>query len=104
MPKMYRTAQGRVVDFEAMQLKNEHVPAVGNMRVNARGDELGEDNSIVRNNNERVAEYYTVQQPAADSRVPISTIEESLPQMPDTNQMQPAPTIDKPKRKEKNDV
>jgi hypothetical protein len=103
MPKMYRTAQGRVVDFEAMQLKNELVPAVGNMRVNARGDELGEDNSVLRTNNERVAEYYTVQQPAADT-APANAIEESLPQMPDVGQPSAASTFDKPKRKEKTDV
>lgn len=103
MPKMYRTARGRVVDFDSMQLKNEHVPAVGNMRVNARGDELGEDHSVLRTNNERVAEYYTVQQPAADT-VPANAIEESLPQMPDVGYPSAVPTFDKPKRKEKTDV
>ena len=104
MPKMYRTARGRVVDFESMQLKNEHVPAVGNMRVNARGDELGEDNSVIRTNNERVAEYYTVQQPTQDSAAPTATIEESLPQILDAPRIDPTPIIDKPKRKEKTDV
>jgi hypothetical protein len=84
-----------------MQLKNEHVPAVGNMRVNARGDELGEDNSVIRTNNERVAEYYTVQQPTQDSAAPTATIEESLPDNP---RIDPVPVIDKPKRKEKTDV
>jgi hypothetical protein len=104
MPKMYRTAQGRVVDFEAMQLKNEHVPAVGNMRVNARGDELGEDHSVVRNNNERVAEYYTAQHPAQESAAPLVTIEESLPQLLDVPRDDTPLIVDKPKRKEKNDV
>lgn len=36
--KKYRTAQGRVIDFGALVLKNETVRAVGNMGVNARGD------------------------------------------------------------------
>ncbi len=36
--KKYRTAQGRVIDFGALILKNETVRAVGNMGVNARGD------------------------------------------------------------------
>jgi hypothetical protein len=95
MPKMYRTAQGRVVDFEAMQLKNEHVPAVGNMRVNARGDELGENNTVIRNNNQRVADHYTAYEAAPDVTVQQSMIEESLPET--------AP-VEKPKRKEKTDV
>jgi hypothetical protein len=94
MPKMYRTAQGRVVDFEAMQLKNEHVPAVGNMRVNARGDELGENNTVIRTNNERVAEHYTAYAPAETVVPQTNTIEESLPET----------TTEKPKRKEKTDV
>lgn len=94
MPKMYRTAQGRVVDFEAMQLKNEHVPAVGNMRVNARGDELGKNNSVVRTNNERVAEHYTAYA-STEPTVQAAPIEESLPE--------PVVT-EKTKRKEKTDV
>ena len=77
MPKIYRTAQGREVDFEAMLLKNEHVPAVGNMRVNARGDELGPNNVVLKNNNERVAEFYAVQEP--DESAQLSITEESLP-------------------------
>jgi hypothetical protein len=103
MPKMYRTALGRVVDFEAMQLKNELVPAVGNMRVNARGDELGENNSVIRNNNERVADYYTVQNSSQEFAVPSVTIEESLPNIVDHPTTESIP-VDKPKRKEKNDV
>ncbi len=33
-----RTAQGQQIDMGALILKNEHVRAVGNMSVNARGD------------------------------------------------------------------
>ena len=94
MPKMDRTAQGRVVDFEAMQLKNEHVPAVGNMRVNARGDELGDNNTVVRTNNERVAEHYTAYAPTETPVPQANAIEESLPET----------TTEKPKRQEKTDV
>lgn len=36
--KLYRTAQGKQLDMGALILKNEHVRAVGNMSVNARGD------------------------------------------------------------------
>jgi hypothetical protein len=78
-----------------MQLKNEHVPAVGNMRVNARGDELGENNTVIRNNNQRVADHYTAYEAAPDVTVQQSMIEESLPET--------AP-VEKPKRKEKTDV
>ena len=85
MPKIYRTALGREIDFEAMLLKNEHVPAVGNMRVNARGDELGPDNVVIKNNNERVAEFYAVQEPAEVSATQMPITEESLPDIEGNN-------------------
>jgi hypothetical protein len=45
--KTYRTAQGKVVDFGALVLKNETIRAVGNMSVNARGDVLNEANMVI---------------------------------------------------------
>ena len=36
----YRTAMGKVVDMTQLTAKNEHVRAVGNMSVNARGDSI----------------------------------------------------------------
>jgi hypothetical protein len=45
--KKYRTAQGRVVDLGALQLKNETIRAVGNMGVNARGDILDSMNNPI---------------------------------------------------------
>lgn len=44
---VYRTAQGKLVDIGALQLKNEHVKAVGNMGVNARGDRVDETNRVI---------------------------------------------------------
>ena len=45
--KVYRTAQGKIVDFGALEVQNEHVRAVGNMNVNARGDKLDADGNII---------------------------------------------------------
>ena len=45
--KIYRTAQGRIVDFGALQAQNEQVRAVGNMNVNARGDKLDADGNVI---------------------------------------------------------
>ena len=41
MGKTYRSMQGRQIDMEKLRAQNELMPAVGNMKVNARGDELG---------------------------------------------------------------
>lgn len=56
--KQYRTMQGKVVDLDKLALKNELVPAIGNARVNARGDELGPGGKIIRKREEIMAEYY----------------------------------------------
>ena len=58
MAKAYRTMRGREVDFEKLSLRNENTPAVGNMRVNARGDELGAGGKIVRTREQILADYY----------------------------------------------
>ena len=55
---MHRTMQGRMVDMDKLMQQNELTPAVGNMRVNARGDELGTGGRVVRKREDVVAEYY----------------------------------------------
>ena len=45
--KMYRTMQGRMVDIDQLRAANESVQAVGNMKVNARGDVLGANGQVV---------------------------------------------------------
>jgi len=55
---VYRTMQGREIDMEKLMKKHELMPAVGNTRVNARGDELGPGGKIIRKREEVVAEYY----------------------------------------------
>jgi hypothetical protein len=56
--KQYRSMQGKVVDLEKLAAKNELVPAIGNIPVNARGDELGPGGRIIRKREDIVAEYY----------------------------------------------
>ena len=48
MSKVYRTARGESVDMTVLLSKNEREPALGNMRVNARGDEIDPDGNIVK--------------------------------------------------------
>jgi len=56
---VYRTMQGKVIDLEKLMRQNELTPAVGNMRVNARGDVLGSAGEIVKKREDVVAEYYS---------------------------------------------
>ena len=46
--KIYRSMQGREVDMNKLINLNETTPAVGNMKVNARGDEIGPGGQIIR--------------------------------------------------------
>jgi hypothetical protein len=58
MSKLYKTMQGKEVDMDKLMRANELMPAIGNIRVNARGDELGPGGTIVRKREEVMAEYY----------------------------------------------
>lgn len=55
---MHRSMQGRVVDMEKLMNQNELMPAIGNVKVNARGDELGPGGKIIRKREDVMAEYY----------------------------------------------
>ena len=56
--RMYRTMQGRMIDIEKIRGANENVRAVGNMGVNARGDRVGSDGSIITPKEKVIAKYY----------------------------------------------
>jgi hypothetical protein len=59
--KVYRTAQGKMVDLGALQLRNENVRAVGNMKVNGRGDLIDSANRTIDTRNRQVARQYSRQ-------------------------------------------
>jgi hypothetical protein len=56
--KLYRTANGKSIDLDLLIQRNELTPAVGNARVNARGDELGAGGKIIRKREEVLRDYY----------------------------------------------
>lgn len=56
--KQHRSMRGKIVDMDLLRKKNELVPAIGNAKVNARGDELGPGGKIVKKREEIVKEFY----------------------------------------------
>ena len=56
--KIYKTAKGKNVDLDLLIQRNELTPAVGNVRVNARGDELGPGGKISKKREDVLASYY----------------------------------------------
>ena len=59
--KVYRSAQGKMVDLGKLQLQNESTRAVGNMGVNARGDRVNSENQPIDTRNQQVKRQYEKQ-------------------------------------------
>ena len=55
---IHRSMQGKPVDMESLVSKNETMPAVGNARMNARGDELGPGGIVIRKRDDIVNSHY----------------------------------------------
>ena len=70
--EVYKSASGKTVDMGALRLQNEKVRAVGNMRVNARGDEINDNNEVIRTRNEQVKTQYQGQ-----TRMPLPSSKDS---------------------------
>jgi hypothetical protein len=56
MGRTYTSMRGKEIDMEKMSLRFEKTPAVGNMKVNARGDEIGEGGRVVRTREQVLAD------------------------------------------------
>jgi hypothetical protein len=71
MAKVYKTAMGKTIDMDMIRLANETSIAIGNMKTNARGDELGQGGKIVKTRAQIMQEYYALNAPVADN-TPLS--------------------------------
>lgn len=76
--KTYKTMQGKAVDMDLLRKRNELEIAVGNAKVNARGDELGAGGKIVKKREDVLADYYRDN----PSKVPV--VEKGAPPVVDT--------------------
>ena len=76
--KQHRSMRGKQVDMDLLRKRNELTPAVGNAKVNARGDEIGAGGQIVRKREDLVAEHYAVAN-ASQQRQPVEEIVEEVP-------------------------
>ena len=71
--KVYRTAQGKLVDLGALEVQNEHVRAVGNMNVNARGDKLDADGNVISTRSQQVNRNLNRTTNATSGPIPTSS-------------------------------
>ena len=61
MGKLHTSMRGREVDMDKLNLKFENVPAVGNAKVNARGDIVDDMNRVISAKNNQVNKQYNKQ-------------------------------------------
>jgi hypothetical protein len=89
MSKIYRTSRGDAVDMDMIRLANESTIAIGNMRTNARGDELGPGGKIVKTRAQIMQEYHKINTPVVTHD---DEIRESAPPVNPAPTINPAPT------------
>jgi hypothetical protein len=77
--KVYKTAMGRAIDLGQLMLENEHVRAVGNMNVNARGDLLDGANRVIDTKPRQLQRQYN-KQSVAGSKLPVTSSSRSAKQ------------------------
>jgi hypothetical protein len=63
MARIYKSARGKTVDMDKVKLANETATAVGNMRVNARGDLIGAGGQVSQGRNQIMDRVYAVPTP-----------------------------------------
>ncbi len=103
MPSVYRTALGKQVDIDRIRLLNEDTAAVGNMRVNARGDSLDRSGQVNQPKDERMMNskqnktYNSVRdEPIAENSTTVQTAKSINQNKNDTAELKA--TIEKLKR------
>jgi hypothetical protein len=92
----YKTALGRTIDMAALAAKNEKTRAVGNMKVNARGDSIDSlgrvtqsvttkvNSGYAKSVGNRAAKATSQQRAAADPIAKVEEIVEFSPEQPAT--------------------
>lgn len=93
----HTTYRGATIDMDSMRRENERVPAIGNMKVNARGDRI-KNGQITKTADEIARERGRIQSVLVNTGLkgPIPVIENLQPEVkPITKPITPAPTKNK---------
>lgn len=70
MKRVYTTANGKRVNIDAIIAQNESTIAVGNMKVNARGDQLGPGGKVEITRDKVMNDHYKLNTPMAIDEPP----------------------------------
>ena len=66
-----RTAKGRIINIDDVIAASPHTTAVGNMKVNAQGDELGKGGEVTKTREQRTRAYYKDHPQASNQKVSL---------------------------------
>ena len=67
------TSKGKVIDMESVIAQQGDSIAIGNMRVNARGDLLGPGGEVIKTADERAREFYKNADSSVDENVSVKS-------------------------------
>lgn len=90
MKRVYTTANGKQINLDALIAQNESTIAVGNMKVNARGDQLGPGGRVEAGKNQVMQEYYKLNTPVAVDAAPTPSVKKQKDLVDDWTE----PTVD----------
>lgn len=68
--RVYTTANGKRINIDAIIAQNENTIAVGNMKVNARGDQLGPGGKVELTRDKVMQDHYKINTPLAVDQPP----------------------------------
>ena len=88
MSKTHRSARGDAVDMDMLRLANESTIAIGNMRTNARGDQLGPGGKVVKTRAQVMQEYHRLNTSVAED-VPVGLSQTTVEQTEIVNLVTP---------------
>ena len=71
MSNKYRSAHGKMIDIDKLRLMNEKTIAVGNMKVNARGDQLGQGGEVIATRNQAMNQQYKIHGTVVSDNMPV---------------------------------
>ena len=92
--RVYKTAQGQLIDIGAIILQNETVRAVGNMNVNARGDLLGGNNQVIDQKNQQVSRQHRKLSQASTGTVSTQPLHTSTVSARQSRAVAPVPELE----------
>ena len=101
MANVHYSYRGQPVDMDALAKKFEKEIALGNARMNAKGDIVGKGGKIIKTREQQLAEYKEANAPIKLGKVNISNEEIDLNDVAEAKPVLKRPEVEGGKRKKK---